>query len=220
MKINYLIYQDMTPLDLIGAAQVWAGIPGAEAQYIAKSMEPVKTDTGMIVQPTHTYRTAESDPNIFFIPGGAASTIQLAKDPETLEFVKQQGETANWVTSVCTGAIILAAAGLLKGYRATTHWAALPALTLFGAEAEDSRWVIDRNRATGGGVTAGIDFGLALMAEILGEDAAKQAQLAIEYQPAPPFDSGSPKTASPENLAAVMQRFGVVGDELTEHLNA
>jgi cyclohexyl-isocyanide hydratase len=114
-----------------------------------------------------------------------------------LDWVRQIGAEAQWVTSVCTGALILGAAGLLKGYKATTHWAWHDLLALFGAEPVQARHVIDRNRATGGGVTAGIDFALALMAEIAGEDHARAVQLALEYDPAPPFDGGSPAKAGP-----------------------
>ena len=128
-------------------------------------------------------------------------------DPEVTKFMAGRGAQAEWVTSVCTGALILGASGLLKGYKATTHWMALDALVGFGAEAVKERWVIDRNRATGGGVTAGIDFGLALMAELAGEDIARATQLALEYDPSPPFDSGSPEKASPETIERVGTLF-------------
>ncbi len=128
-------------------------------------------------------------------------------DPDVIAFMQTRGEEAEWITSVCTGALILGAAGLLDGYRATTHWMALDALPNFGAEPVKERWVIDRNRATGGGVTAGIDFGLALMAEIAGEELAKGVQLALEYAPNPPFDSGTPDKADPETVALVQRLF-------------
>ena len=129
-------------------------------------------------------------------------------DAEVTAFMRSRGEQAKWVTSVCTGALVLGASGLLDGYEATTHWLALDALEGFGATPVKQLWVIDRNRATGGGVTAGIDFGLALMAEVAGEDVARAVQLGLEYAPQPPFDSGTPEKARPETVAQVREWFG------------
>jgi cyclohexyl-isocyanide hydratase len=128
-------------------------------------------------------------------------------DEETLSFLKSRAENTSWITSVCTGALVLGAAGLLNGYKATTHWAAVDLLQNFGAEHAEGRYVFDRNRLTGGGVTAGIDFGLALVAEISGEETAKVLQLSMEYSPAPPFQSGSPQEASEETRLAVLEGF-------------
>lgn len=213
MKIHYVIYPDMTLLDLVGPVQIWNNFPDLEVCFVAKTLDPVKTDSGMIVTPSHSFAEVTDIPDILFVPGGTLGTAMAAQDAQTLAFVREQGEHAGWVTSVCTGAIILGAAGLLDGYNAATHWAAMEFLPNFGAKPVDQRYVIDRNRATGGGVTAGIDFGLALMAEISGEQLAQMSQLSVEYTPAPPFTSGHPREASDEIMAAVTANFTGI-DEL------
>ena len=207
MKIVMLAYPGMTPLDLMGPLQTWTFWPGAEVQVVWKHTNPVMTDTGMAVVPTHSFETAFDAPDIVFVPGGTKATFELTQDAETLEFLRAKAKTASWVTSVCTGALVLGAAGLLQGYKATTHWAAKEALSAFGAEVTEGRYVIDRDRATGGGVTAGIDFGLAMIAEIAGEELAKAAQLAMEYSPKPPFNSGTPEEASEETVKMVLEGF-------------
>ncbi len=207
MKIVMLAYPGMTPLDLMGPLQTWTFWPGAEVQVVWKHTNPVMTDTGMAVVPTHSFETAFDAPDIVFVPGGTKATFELTQDAETLEFLRAKAKTASWVTSVCTGALVLGAAGLLQGYKATTHWAAKEALSALGAEATEGRYVIDRDRATGGGVTAGIDFGLAMIAEIAGEELAKAAQLAMEYSPKPPFNSGTPEEASEETVKMVLEGF-------------
>lgn len=176
-------------------------------ELVWKTTDPIPTDTGLAVVPTHSFEDASESPTILFTGGGLEGTTRAMADPEVIEFMQSRGDQAEWVTSVCTGALILGAAGLINGYRATTHWMALDALAAFGAEPVKERWVIDRNRATGGGVTAGIDFGLALMAEIAGEDLAKTVQLGLEYAPKPPFDSGTPETAAPETVELVKRLF-------------
>lgn len=207
MKITMLIYPGMTALDFMGPAQVWAYWPGAEVQTAWKTVEPIPTDSAAVYLPNTDFAGAFEQPDILFVPGGTAGTFALMQDEEVLGFLRAKGAEAKWVTSVCTGALILGAAGLLDGYRATTHWSALEMLPNFGAEMVRERWVIDRGRATGGGVTAGIDFGLALMAEIAGEDVAKTVQLAIEYSPAPPFRSGTPEEAGEEITGMVNAMF-------------
>ena len=203
MKIQMLVYPDMTLLDLVGPLQVWSLWPGSEIQLVWKDTAPVMTDSGAAIVPTHTFAASERSPGILFAPGGAQGTARAVADPEITGFMAERGENSEWVTSVCTGALVLGAAKLLEGYQATTHWLALDVLPGFGAEPVRERWVIDRNRATGGGVTAGIDFGLALMAKVAGEDVARAVQLALEYAPKPPFDSGTPERADPETIALV-----------------
>lgn len=207
MKIAMLAYPGMTPLDLFGPLQVWSQLPDTEIQFVWKNTEPATTDTGLAVVPTHSFSDAFETPDILFAPGGVKPTLELMQDAETIEFLKHRGEKATWVTSVCTGALLLGAAGLLNGYKATTHWAAMDMLAGFGAVPTKERYVIDRNRATGGGVTAGIDFGLALVAEIAGPELAQVIQLALEYAPQPPFNSGTPDQASPETVQMVTEHF-------------
>ena len=202
-----LAYPGMTPLDLLGPLQVWSQVPGFEIQIVWKHTQAVMTDTGMAVVPTHSFEDSVESPDIIFVPGGTKATFELTQDEETINYLKQKAESATWICSVCTGALVLGAAGLLTGYKATTHWAAIDALEGFGAIPTEGRYVIDRNRATGGGVTAGIDFGLAMVAEIVDEKTAKMIQLAMEYSPQPPFNSVSPQEASEEIVQAVLEGF-------------
>ena len=207
MKITMLIYPGMTALDFMGPAQVWAYWPGAEVQTVWKTVEPIETDSAAVYLPNTDFSGAFEAPDIVFVPGGTAGTFALMEDEAVLAFLREKGETARWVTSVCTGALVLGAAGLLNGYKATTHWSALDFLPNFGAEVVRERWVLDRTRATGGGVTAGIDFGLALMAEVAGEEVAKTIQLAIEYAPAPPYAVGTPELAGEALVQRVNEMF-------------
>jgi len=207
MKIVMLAYPGLTPLDLMGPLQAWSMWPDAEIQVVWKTDAPIPTDTGMSIVPTHRFDNCFESPDILFAPGGTKPTIDLMSDLEVMDFLKDKGAKAQWVTSVCTGALLLGAAGLLEGYKATTHWAAHAYLEAFGAIPTSGRYVIDRNRATGGGVTAGIDFGLALVARIAGDELAKTIQLAIEYSPSPPFNSGSPAEASEETIERVKGIF-------------
>ncbi len=207
MKIVMLAYPGMTPMDLMGPLQAWSQIPGAEVQIAWKNTDPVMTDTGMAVVPTHSFADAFESPDILFAPGGTKPTMELMKDEDTMTFLKSRGKNAKWITSVCTGALLLGAAGLLEGYKATTHWAATQFLEGFGAIPTEGRYVIDRNRATGGGVTAGIDFGLALTAKLVGENVARTIQLAMEYSPQPPFKCGTPGEAPPEIVQKTLEAF-------------
>lgn len=149
------------------------------------------------------------DLDVVFV-GGGAGQFALMYDVETLKFLADRGSRVKYVTSVCSGSLLLGAAGLLRGYESTSHWSCLDALQLFGAKPVSERVVVDRNRLSGGGVTAGIDFGLVLLAQLLGDDGAKMTQLAMEYDPVPPFDAGSPDKAEPEIVSQVkkwMQPF-------------
>jgi len=205
LSIAFLLYPGMTQLDLTGPAQVLSRMGNATLHFVAKTREPVPTDTGFSILPTAAM--AELDgADILCVPGGM-SCVDAMEDEATLAWVRRVGHSASWVTSVCTGSLILGAAGLLAGYRAACHWAWRDHLALFGAEPVAERVVFDRNRVTGGGVTAGIDFGFALMAAIRGERHARLVQLGLEYDPAPPFDSGSPDRAAPELLAFYRERM-------------
>lgn len=199
VRIAFLLFPNVTQLDLTGPAQVLSRLGNATIDLVAKTMDPVPTDAGFALLPTATFADAAA-PDILCIPGGIGVNDAM-EDADTIAWVQRAASGAQWTTSVCTGSLLLGAAGLLRGYRATTHWASHDLLADFGAIPVHERYVIDRNRATGGGVTAGIDFGLALVAAIRGEEHARLVQLSIEYDPAPPFDSGSPATASPETLA-------------------
>jgi cyclohexyl-isocyanide hydratase len=199
MHIAFLLFPNVTQLDLTGPAQVLSRLGSAKIDLVAKTRDPVPTDAGFALLPTATFaEVARAD--LLCVPGGFG-TVAAIEDAETLDWVRRVGQQATWVTSVCTGSIVLAAAGLLTGYRATSHWASRHQLEWFGAVPVAERTVFDRNRVTGGGVTAGIDFALALTAAIRGEEHARFVQLSIEYDPAPPFDSGTPDKADAATLA-------------------
>jgi cyclohexyl-isocyanide hydratase len=204
MHIAFLLFPNVTQLDLTGPAQFLSRLPDARVDLVWDSLAPVPTDAGFSILPTATFADVPRA-DILCVPGGIGVARVIDHDP-ALDWVRQVGGNAQWVTSVCTGALILGAAGLLEGYKATTHWAWHDLLALFGAEPVHARHVIDRNRATGGGVTAGIDFALALMAQIAGEDHARAVQLALEYDPAPPFDGGSPDKAGDELVGIYQAR--------------
>ena len=205
MKIGFLLFDDLTQLDFTGPLQVLSRIPGAQTVLIAKSDGPVQTDCGPFILPTHTLETAP-DLDLLCVPGGFGVDAVM-QDSALLDFVRRQGERARYVTSVCTGAFILGAAGLLKGKRATTHWRYHDHLAAFGATPVKQRVVHDGRVITGGGVTAGIDFALSVVSEIAGEATASSIQLGLEYDPAPPLDAGHPDRVSAEVRQAVEARF-------------
>jgi cyclohexyl-isocyanide hydratase len=176
-------------------------MPDTRVHLVAASREPVRSEWGLVIVPDATFDDAPPL-DVLCVPGGWSVNACLT-DETLLAFLRARGERARYVTSVCSGALLLGAAGLLRGYRATTHWLSLDLLRLFGAEPVEARVVRDRNRVTGAGVTAGMDFGLALAAELFDASVAQRIQLAIEYDPAPPFDSGSPRAAPPDVRAAV-----------------
>jgi cyclohexyl-isocyanide hydratase len=192
----------MTSLDIIGPQQVFSGLPGVQIHRIWKTLDPVKTDDGMMVLPDTTF---DNCPRLDVICiGGGIQQAVVEDDSELLTFLHNQGSTAKFITSVCGGSQFLAKAGLLEGYRAATHWAARGQLAALGVEVGTERVVIDRNRITGGGVTAGIDFGLTIASILCGEEIAKITQLLIEYNPAPPFDTGSPEKAGADLVGKAM----------------
>jgi cyclohexyl-isocyanide hydratase len=209
-RVGMLVFDGMTHLDMVGPADMFARVPGLEIVTIGLGPEAVTTDSGTRVLPDVTIADAP-ELDLLFVGGGPGMT-DLLDDSTLLEFVGTRGRTAKWVTSVCTGALVLGAAGLLDGYEATTHWAVLHLLPVFGAKPVGARVVIDRNRITGGGVTAGIDFALTIIARLWGEELAQLIQLGSEYNPQPPFRTGSPQTAPPELVA----RFKEISADLTE----
>jgi len=199
VHIGFLLFPNLTQLDLTGPAQVLSRVPGARTHLVWKTLDAVPTDVGFSINPSTTF-DACPQLDVLCVPGGFGIEA-LLEDRETLDFLRRQGQQARYVTSVCNGALVLGAAGLLQGYRSACHWMWLPLLARFGAEPVAERIVRDRNRISGGGVTAGIDFGFALAAELAGEEAAKTIQLALEYDPQPPFNAGSPQGAGPEIVA-------------------
>ncbi|MGE0823120.1 MAG: DJ-1/PfpI family protein [Candidatus Binatia bacterium] len=206
-----LIFPRMTQLDFTGPFEVFARIPNAKVHVLWKQIEPIISDRGLAMLPTTTLAECPHL-DLICIPGGPGQ-IAMMDDEEVVMFVRDQGQRAKFVTSVCTGALILGAAGLLTGYQATTHWMSHDQLSAFGANPVTSRIVVDRNRITGGGVTAGIDFGLYVASLIAGEQVARAIQLQLEYNPEPPFDSGSPMTAAPELVTTARQRAAGMIDE-------
>jgi cyclohexyl-isocyanide hydratase len=203
--IGMLVYPQMVLLDLIGPMTVF-NILGCEIHLIWKEKIPVATDVRIPVMPTATFDECPVELDVLFIPGGVLGTADCMNDEAVLNFVAHRGTRARFVTAVCTGTMVLAAAGLLKGYRATTLWALMNYLPLLGAKPVHQRVVRDRNRITGGGVTAGIDFGLTIAGILRGRSEAKRVQLIIEYAPDPPFDAGTPNGAGTKLVAEVTAR--------------
>ena len=204
--IGLVIFPGMTQLDMTGPYQVFSMMPDTHVLLLWKTLEPVTSSEGMTILPTVTFNDCPSL-DVLCVPGGAIGQVEMMQDAEMLEFLRQQGKTAKYVTSVCTGSLILAAAGLLQGYRAACHWAFRDQLAMLGVEVCTERVVVDRDRITGGGVTAGIDFGLVLAGKLCGEETAKMIQLLLEYNPAPPFNAGSPQSAG-EVLVEQVKKFG------------
>lgn len=205
MQINMLLYPNFTQLDLTGPFEVFGAMPGTSIDLVWKDRDPVRDGNGLTVVPSATLADCPQA-DVIFVPGGFGQAA-LMEDDEVLDWLRGQAEGARYVTSVCTGSLVLAAAGLLTGYRATSHWYWADQLALFGAEPVKERVVIDRNRITGAGVTSGIDFALTIAAETLGEPVARTIQLAIEYDPAPPFKGGHPDRESPEIVAMLKSRL-------------
>jgi len=205
LQIGLVIFPKVTQLDLTGPVQVFSSVPGAKLHLIWKRIEPIQSDSVLVLTPTATFAECPQL-DVICVPGGVGSD-DLLNDEEVLAFLRKQAEGAKFVTSVCTGSLVLGAAGLLRGYRAATHWTAMDNLAAFGAIPTQKRVVIDRNRVTGGGVTAGIDFALTLVAKLADEKTAQAIQLRLEYNPAPPFNAGSPDTAPKDVLALIRERI-------------
>ena len=192
-RIGLLIFPEIMQLDMTGPHEVFTKMPDTEVLLVWKNLNPIMAGGGMRILPDVTYEDCPQL-DLICIPGGAGMNALLT-DEETLDFVRQQAKTAQFVTSVCTGSLVLGAAGLLKGKRAACHWMSRDMLAQFGAIPDSARVVKDGRFISGGGVTAGIDFGLFVAAELLGEEKAKAIQLGIEYAPHPPFNAGSPEVA-------------------------
>ncbi|MBB5462997.1 MULTISPECIES: DJ-1/PfpI family protein [unclassified Paraburkholderia] len=208
LQIGFLVFPKVQQLDLTGPHDVLASLPGATMHLIWKTREPVVSSNGLVLTPSTTY---ESCPplDVICVPGGSGVT-DLLQDEQTIDFVCRQAASARYVTSVCTGALLLGAAGLLRGRRATTHWAFHSLLEPLGAIPTHARVVRDGNLITGGGVTAGIDFGLTVAAELAGVEEAQAIQLELEYAPAPPFDAGDPALA-PQAVVELVRRRSAEG---------
>jgi cyclohexyl-isocyanide hydratase len=209
-RIGFLLYPHVTQLDLTGPAQFFARMSDTAVHLVWKDSRPVMTDAGFAIVPTDDFDSCP-DLDMVCVPGGGGQ-LAIMQDPAVLDWLRRQGEQARYVTSVCSGSLLLGAAGLMTGFRAGAHWAYRDKLVAFGATPVAERVVKDRNRITGGGVTAGIDFALAVIDEVRGAEEAKAIQLAYEYAPQPPFDSGTPDRATTETILAaqaILQRMGV-----------
>jgi cyclohexyl-isocyanide hydratase len=213
MKIACFLYPNFTSIDLIGPITAWRFVPGVEFEFIAAAKGPMRTDTGLEFIITHDFSDFSRNPDVVFVPGGGLCSFEAMQDDALLRALALAGGQAKWVTSVCTGAMILAAAGLLDGYRSSCYWYARPYLTKFGAIPDERRVVIDRNRASGGGVTAGIDFGLRMAAEWTNEANGQLIELVMEYAPEPPFNTGRPELADATTLATARKVIGPLMSE-------
>lgn len=199
--IGMILFPRLTQLDLTGPYEVFAKMPNTRIVLAAASRDPVISEHGLAIVPDTPF--SEAPPfDLLFVPGGSGVNAML-DDDAFLAFLRRQGKQAQYVTAVCTGSLLLGAAGLLRGYRASTHWLSMDLLPLVGAEPVADRVVIDRNRITGGGVTAGIDMALVVISLLHGEQVAREVQLMLEYDPAPPYQSGSPRTADTATVEAI-----------------
>jgi cyclohexyl-isocyanide hydratase len=210
LQVGMLLYPELTLIDLIGPQTVLSA--HSDIHLIWKTKDLIYSDRGIGIKPNATLDECPKDLDVLFVPGGQGM-LPVMRDKQVLDFLADRGQRAGYVTSVCTGSLVLGAAGLLKGYRATSHWAARDVLRVFGAEPVKQRVVVDRNRITGGGVTAGLDFGYVLLAALRGEKVAKVTQLAMEYDPQPPFNAGSPETAGPEITELVLNNLASLQKE-------
>jgi cyclohexyl-isocyanide hydratase len=218
MKIGFLIFKNVTQLDFTAPFEVFARMPDSEIYTISKDLKSVKSDKGLSVLPTHTFENCPQL-DLICVPGGGGIS-EVIEDEKTLSFLINQAKKAKYITSVCTGSLVLAVAGLLNGYKATTHWLSIDLLRKFKEiEVVEERVIQDRNRFTGGGVTAGIDFALTIVAEIYGENIAKEIQLMIEYNPHPPFKSGSPKLVDDYILKKVISSRKEIQNQRMEQID-
>lgn len=212
INIGFVLFPSLTQLDLTAPWEVLTRLPGAVCHLVAENLEPVRSASGgLSIVPTMSFADCPQL-DLIFVPGGPGH-LRAMEDPAVLAFLQRQAPASRYVMAVCTGSLVLAAAGLLVGYRATTHWMSLDRLAAFGALPVNRRVVVDRDRITGGGVTAGIDFGLAVAAKIAGEGLAREIQLQIEYEPDPPY-GGSPDTADASTVAELKARAAPYIDQM------
>jgi len=204
ITIGMIAFDGMTQLDLTGPLEVFSRFPEVKIHLISKTIGPVKCDRGLTIIADTSFETCPAILHVLFVPGGPGVS-GLLKDDGYLNFIRSKGDS-NYITSVCTGSIVLAACELLQGFRATTHWLSMDLLKRFEVDTVDERVVVDRNRITGGGVTSGIDFSLMLTSILFGEQRAKEVQLLIEYNPQPPFRSGHPNSAEHSLVEAVKKQ--------------
>lgn len=210
-RVGMLLFPNLTQLDLTGPYEVFSRMPRTQIHLLAPSPDPVVSEKGLTLLPDTSFEACPSL-DIIFVPGGPGINALLT-DPVYINFLQNQAQKAKYITSVCTGSLVLAAAGLLEGYRATTHWLSMDLLAAFGVHTSEERVVIDRNRITGGGVTAGIDIALTIASRLFDENVAKSIQLAIEYNPAPPFHCGHPSTTDPEIVKRVQEKSAPLQEE-------
>jgi cyclohexyl-isocyanide hydratase len=209
LRFGVVVFPGITQLDATGPCEVFASLENASVELVGAA--PVSLPWGLTLSPRWSFEDAPAF-DVVCVPGGAGVNA-LMEDERCLGFLRRQAETVRALTAVCTGSLVLGAAGLLRGYRATTHWMSLELLRAFGAEPVAERVVRDRNRITGGGVTAGLDFAFALVAELRGRALAERLQLALEYDPEPPFATGSPRSAPAEVVAAARERASARQEE-------
>jgi cyclohexyl-isocyanide hydratase len=205
--IVLIAYPGMTALDLLGPQHMFSSMMGAKVLIAAQTLEPVASDTGLKIVPDVDFATCPRDIDLFLVPGGTRGTTAALKNPRLVDFVRELGASSKYVTSVCTGSLILGMAGLLKGYQATSHWLVRHMLGQFGATSLDKRVVFDRNRITGAGVTAGMDMALAVVKMLRGEEYARLVALLAEYAPEPPVQAGTPAIAGEKSTTTLRDMY-------------
>ena len=216
LTVGIYLFPHMTMMDAYAPLQMFSFVDAFETFTFARTNEAFPSDCGALLTPDYGFNNCPAI-DVLVVPGGGNTLAQM-KDPEVIEFIRNAGTDARYVTSVCTGALILAEAGLLDGYEAATHWAYRDVLESYDkVKLVDKRVAVDRNRITGGGITAGLDFALTVIAELTDEPTANVMQLLFEYRPQPPFNSGGPETAPPEVVAMVRGKVGEIAADLLDY---